>query len=41
MLSANPDLTLGEIRDILRRSADKIGSGDRSMGGHPNWVTVA
>jgi subtilisin family serine protease len=27
MLSANPDLTLGEIKDILRRSADKIGSG--------------
>jgi len=27
MLSANPALTLSEIKDILRRSADKIGSG--------------
>jgi subtilisin family serine protease len=27
ILSANPDLTLGQIKDILRRSVDKIGSG--------------
>jgi subtilisin family serine protease len=27
MLSANPNLTLGQIKDILRRSVDKIGSG--------------
>lgn len=27
MLSANPDLTLAQIKDILRRSVDKIGSG--------------
>lgn len=27
MLSANPNLSLNEIKDILRRSADKIGSG--------------
>lgn len=27
MLSANPDLTLDEIKDILRRSVDKIASG--------------
>lgn len=27
MLSANPNLTLAEIKDILKRSVDKIGSG--------------
>lgn len=27
MLSANPNLTISQIKDILRRSADKIGSG--------------
>ncbi|MDO8367629.1 MAG: SH3 domain-containing protein, partial [Saprospiraceae bacterium] len=35
MLSANPDLTLGEIKDILRRSADKIGSGYDANGRSP------
>jgi uncharacterized protein YraI len=32
MLSANPDLTLAQIKDILRRSVDKIGSGYDSNG---------
>ncbi|MDX1912741.1 MAG: S8 family serine peptidase [Saprospiraceae bacterium] len=32
ILSANPQLTLGQIRDILRRSADKIGSGYNANG---------
>jgi uncharacterized protein YraI len=32
MLTANPNLTLGEIKDILRRSADKIGSGYNANG---------
>ena len=35
ILSANPDLTLGEIKDILRRSADKIGSGYDANGRSP------
>ncbi|MFN0035737.1 MAG: S8 family serine peptidase [Saprospiraceae bacterium] len=35
LLSANPDLTLSEIRDILRRSADKIGSGYDANGRSP------
>ncbi len=35
MLSANPDLTLSEIKDILRRSADKIGSGYDANGRSP------
>jgi len=35
MLTANPNLTLGEIRDILRRSADKIGSGYDANGRSP------
>ncbi len=35
MLSANPDLTLSEIKDILRRSADKIGSGYDGNGRSP------
>lgn len=35
MLSANPNLTLGEIKDILRRSADKIGSGYDANGRSP------
>ncbi len=35
LLSANPNLTLGEIKDILRRSADKIGSGYDANGRSP------
>jgi subtilisin family serine protease len=35
MLSANPDLTLAQIRDIFRRSADKIGSGYDANGHSP------
>lgn len=35
MLSANPDLTLSQIKDILRRSADKIGSGYDANGRSP------
>ena len=35
MLSANPNLTLSEIRDIFRRSADKIGSGYDANGRSP------
>lgn len=35
MLSANPNLTLAEIKDILRRSADKISSGYDANGRSP------
>lgn len=35
MLTANPNLTLGEIKDILRRSTDKIGSGYDANGWSP------
>ncbi len=35
MLTANPDLTLIQIKDILRRSADKIGSGYDGNGRSP------
>ena len=35
MLSANPNLTLSEIKDMLRRSADKIGSGYDANGRSP------
>jgi len=35
MLSANPDLTLAQIKDILRRSADKIGGGYDANGRSP------
>ncbi|MBC7775159.1 MAG: S8 family serine peptidase [Phycisphaerae bacterium] len=35
MLSANPDLTLSQIKDILRRSTDKIGSGYDANGRSP------
>jgi len=35
MLSANPNLTLAEIKDILKRSADKIGSGYDANGRSP------
>lgn len=35
MLSANPDLTLSQVKDILRRSADRIGSGYDGSGHSP------
>jgi subtilisin family serine protease len=35
LLSANPDLTIAQIRDILRRSADKIASGYDANGHSP------
>jgi len=35
MLSANPNLTLVQIKDILRRSADKIGGGYDANGRSP------
>jgi subtilisin family serine protease len=35
MLTANPELTLAQIKDILRRSADKIGSGYDANGRSP------
>lgn len=35
MLSANPNLTLSEVRDILRKTADKIGSGYDANGRSP------
>jgi subtilisin family serine protease len=37
LLSANPDLTLSQIKDILRRSADKIGSGYDANGRSPKF----
>ncbi|MCC7507005.1 MAG: S8 family serine peptidase [Saprospiraceae bacterium] len=37
MLSANPNLTLEDIRRILRQSADKIGSGYDSNGHSPYY----
>lgn len=35
MLSANPNLTLGDIKTILRQSTDKIGSGYNANGHSP------
>lgn len=35
ILSANPNLSLGQIKDILRRSADRIGSGYDANGHSP------
>lgn len=35
MLSANPNLTLSQIRDILRQSTDKIGGGYNANGHSP------
>lgn len=36
MLSANPDLTARQVKDILQKTADKIGSPSEYVNGHSN-----